>query len=60
MPQKRGEIIEKVEPGQIQDVYEEWLKDQVDARSDSEENKVDKAEDVHEKAHRRKRGKTSH
>jgi hypothetical protein len=60
MPQKRGEIIEKVEPGQIRDVYEEWLKDQVDARSDSEENKVDKAEDVHEKAHRRKRGKTSH
>jgi hypothetical protein len=60
MPQKRGEIIEKVEPGQIRDVYEEWLNDQVDARSDSEENKVDKAEDVHEKAHRRKRGKTSH
>jgi hypothetical protein len=60
MPQKRGEIIEKVEPGQMRDVYEEWLKDQVDARSDSEENKVDKAEDVHEKAHRRKRGKTSH
>ena len=60
MPQKRGEIIEKVEPGQILDVYEEWLKDQVDARSDSEENKVDRAEDVHEKAHRRKRGKTSH
>jgi len=60
MPQKRGEIIEKVEPGQIRDVYEEWLKDQVDARSDSEENKVDRAEDVHEKAHRRKRGKTSH
>ena len=60
MPQKRGEIIEKVEPGQIPDVYEEWLKDQVDARSDTEENKVDKAEDVHEKAHRRKRGKTSH
>ena len=60
MPQKRGEIIEKVEPGQIRDVYEEWLKDQVDAKSDSEENKVDKAEDVHEKAHRRKRGKTSH
>jgi hypothetical protein len=60
MPQKRGEIIEKVEPGQIPDVYEEWLKDQVDAISDTEENKVDKAEDVHEKAHRRKRGKTSH
>jgi len=60
MPQKRGEIIEKVEPGQILDVYEEWLKDQVDARSDTEENKVDRAEDVHEKAHRRKRGTTSH
>jgi hypothetical protein len=60
MPQKRGEIIEKVELGQTPDIYEEWLKDQVDAKSDSEENKVDRAEDVHEKAHRRKRGKTSH
>jgi hypothetical protein len=60
MPQKRGEIIEQVESGKIPDIYEEWLKDQVDAISDGEEDKVDRAEDLHEKAHRRKRGKTSH
>ena len=62
MPQKRGEVIEKVDTGQIiPDIYENWLRNQVDDRSeDSEEDEVDMAEDVHEKAHRRKRGKTSH
>jgi hypothetical protein len=62
MPQKRGEVIEKSDISQlIPDVYENWLKKQVKARSeDDEEDDIDKAEDVHEKAHRRKRGKTSH
>jgi hypothetical protein len=59
MPQKRGEVIEKMESGKMPDIYEEWLQDQVDAKSDSEEDKVNRAEDLHEKAHRRKRSKTS-
>ena len=61
MPQKRGEVIEKPDVGQIMpDVYESWLKKQVKARTeDEEEDDIDKAEDIHEKAHRRKRGKTS-
>jgi hypothetical protein len=65
MPQKRGEVIEKVDTAQVvPDIYESWLKKQIEARpevvEDAEEDEIDKAEDVHEKAHRRKRGKTSH
>jgi hypothetical protein len=62
MPQKRGEIIERVDSGQlVPDVYERWLGKQVEASAEDEgEDEIDKAEDVHEKAHRRKRGKTSH
>jgi hypothetical protein len=76
MPQKRGEVDEKVDAIQIiPDIYENWLKKQVEARSgltgnqapglakqkeeDKEEDEIDDAEDVHEKAHRRKRGKTT-
>ncbi len=62
MPQKRGEAVEKVDASQaLPDVYENWLNKQVKARSatlaDSEEDEIDRAEDLHEKAHRRKRGK---
>jgi 5,10-methylenetetrahydrofolate reductase len=66
LPQKRGEVAEKV--GQaVPDTYEAWLKKQVEARSrtvseerdDEEEDDIDEAEDLHEKAHRRKRGKGS-
>lgn len=69
MPQKRGEAVEKLDLNQIiPDTYERWLSKQVEARSgkfpdlaaeaDKVEGKVDKVEDLHEKAHRRKRGKT--
>ncbi|HVC26656.1 MAG TPA: hypothetical protein VND40_00705 [Nitrososphaerales archaeon] len=67
MPQKRGEVIEKVDATQaVPDIYEDWLTKQVKARSksfasqateDEEEDEVDAAEELHEKAHRRKRGK---
>jgi len=78
MPQKRGEVLERVDPSQIMpDIFENWLKKQpsteVRARSsfignrdiglseqeeeDREEDEIDRTEDVHEKAHRRKRGK---
>jgi hypothetical protein len=67
MPQKRGEVVEKVDASQaMPDVYESWLKKQVDARSasltdqeeeDKEEDEIDRTEDLHEKAHRRKRGR---
>jgi hypothetical protein len=70
MPQKRGEVVEKVDPSQAPppDIYEDWLNKQVRARSvsevnqeeeDEEEDDMDRAEDSHEKAHRRKRGKGS-
>ena len=76
MPQKRGEVVEKVEaPPLLPDIYENWLKKQVKARSgstgnqvttfaehkeeDREEGEIDRKEDVHEKAHRRKRGRTT-
>jgi len=78
MPQKRGEVDEKVHAGQMMpDTYENWLKKQeskpAKARAgftsgqdrrlgeqdaeDREEDEIDTAEDVHEKAHRRKRGR---
>ena len=68
MPQKRGEVVERVDEGQVaRDTYEVWLENQVEAKSrslanqeeeeDEEENEVDRAEEVHEKAHRRKKGK---
>jgi len=80
MPEKRGEVVEKVDANQMMpDIYEEWLKKQESgharARSgfiggrdtklgeeqeeDREEGDVDRAEDSHEKAKRRKRGKTN-
>ena len=67
MPQKRGEVVEKVDTKQeIPDIYEDWIAKQVKAKSaslaeqaeeDEEEDEIDAAEDRHEKAHRRKRGK---
>lgn len=62
MPQKRGEVVEEVEAGKTPpDTYENWLKKQVKARSGSlgnqEEDDIDNTEDVHKKAHRRKRGR---
>jgi hypothetical protein len=67
MPQKRGEVVEKVDSSQsMPDIYENWLKRQVkiktaslagQAEEDKEEDEIDRAEDAHEKAHRRKRGK---
>jgi len=69
MPQKRDEVVEKVDTTQaVPDVYEDWIAKQVKARSaslaaqteeDKEEDEIDAAEDSHEKAHRRKRGKGS-
>jgi hypothetical protein len=69
MPQKRGEVVEKVDVAQaVPDIYEDWLKKQVKARSasfaaqaeqDKEEDEIDEAEDAHGKAHRRKRGRGS-
>jgi hypothetical protein len=45
----------------LPDTYENWLKKQVKARSgspdDREEDDIDKTDDVHKKAHRRKRGR---
>lgn len=67
MPQKRGEVVAKVDASQaMPDTYENWIDKQVKARSgsfanqgdeDKEEDEIDVAEDLHEKAHRRKRGK---
>ncbi len=62
MPQKRGEKVLKPEANQVMpDIYEKWLNTRVEARTaslgDQEEDDVDKAEDVHEKAHLRKRGR---
>ncbi len=67
MPQKRGEVIEKIDSAQaVPDIYEDWIAKQVKAKSasfaaqaeeDTEEDEIDAAEVSHEKAHRRKRGK---
>jgi len=67
MPQKRGEVVEKVDATQtVPNIYEDWIAKQVKARSaslaeqgeeDREEDEIDTAEDVHQKARRRKRGK---
>lgn len=74
MPQKRNEVVEQFEANELlPDVYEKWLKKQptasVKARSgfisgeeselDREEDEKDTSEDAHEKAKRRKRGRTS-
>lgn len=67
MPQKRGEAVEKVEATQeVPDIYEDWIAKQVKAKSaslpdqaeeDREEDEIDTAEDRHQKARRRKRGR---
>jgi len=63
MPQKRSEVDAKADVSVLMpDTYESWLKKRVKARSVSladepDEEEIDKTEDVHEKAHRRKRGK---
>lgn len=67
MTEKRGEVLEKVDRTQaVPDIYEDWLKKQVKARSesfasqaedDNEEDGIDTAAERHEKAHRRKRGR---
>ena len=67
MPQKRGEVVEKVDATRaVPDIYEDWIAKQVKAKSasfaaqaeeDTEEDEIDSAEDIHEKAHRRKRGR---
>jgi hypothetical protein len=80
MPQKRGEVVEKVDASQMMpNIYEKWLEKQVSmptkarpgfassqdrklgelSEADKEEDEIDDAEDTHEKAHRRKRGKTT-
>jgi hypothetical protein len=69
MPQKRDEVVEKVDAAHaVPDIYEDWLKKQVKARSasfaaqaeeDKEEDEIDDAEDAREKANRRKRGRGS-
>lgn len=69
MPQKRGEVVEKLDTTQeMPDIYEDWIEKQVKAKSaslaeqaeeDEEEDEIDVAEDRHQKAHRRKRGKGS-
>jgi hypothetical protein len=62
MPRKRSEVVAKIEAGQIlPDVFDNWMRQQVKARSGNllqeEEDEIDRTEDVHKKAHRRKRGK---
>lgn len=63
MPQKRGEVDEKADVSVLMpDTYESWLRKRVKARSVSladqtDEEEIDRTEDAHEKAHRRKRGK---
>jgi hypothetical protein len=67
MAQKRGEAVERPDFTQaVPDVYESWIKKQVEDRSrsldaqaeeDREEDEIDAAEDLHKKARRRKRGK---
>jgi hypothetical protein len=65
MPQKRKETVERIQADKVApDLYESWLNKQVKARLGSprdqiEEDDIDNAEDAHEKAHRRKRGKGS-
>jgi len=66
MPQKRGEVVERLDTSEaVPNIYEDWLDKQVRAKygspteqkDEDEEDEIDKAEDQHEKAHRRKRGK---
>jgi hypothetical protein len=69
MPQKRGEVVEEDEGQVARDIFEVWIEKQVEAKSrsladeeekeDEEEDEIDRAEDVHEKAHRRKKGRGS-
>jgi hypothetical protein len=78
MPEKRGEVVEKVDASQMMpDSFENWLEKQksthVHAKAGfmaewklgkgeeeaREEDKIDIAETAHEKAKRRKRGKTA-
>jgi hypothetical protein len=72
VPQKRNEVVERFDAGELlPDVYENWLKKQPaanakaksgfissEAELDREEDKIDVTEDAHEKAKRRKRGRT--
>lgn len=64
MPQKRGEVAAKVDVSNIMpDTNENLLKKKrVKARSvtladEPDEEEIDRTEDKHEQAHRRKRGK---
>jgi hypothetical protein len=67
MAQKRGEVVEKADTSQaVPDIYEDWIAKQVKAKraslarqaeEDKEEDEIDEDEEVHEKAHRRKRGR---
>jgi len=64
MPQKRGETVEKAKSDQVMpDIYEKWLNLRVEARSvslgEQEEDEIERTEDAHEKAHRRKKGRGS-
>ncbi len=74
MPQKRDEVVEQFDASQLlPDIYEKWLKKQpagsAKAKSgfisveteelDIEEDRKDNVEDAHEKAKRRKRGRTT-
>jgi len=78
MPEKRAEVVEKVDASQLMpDSYENWIEKQKSVRVHAragfmsewklgkgeeearEEDKIDIAETAHEKAHRRKRGKTT-
>ena len=74
MPQKRNEVVEQAGTSQLlPDIYENWLNKQPAGNAtakagfissdekelDREEDEMDVAEDAHEKAKRRKKGKTS-
>jgi len=54
MVQKRDEAVERQESGLPEQSLEE------EKEEDREETKIDKSGDAHEKAKRRKRGKTRH
>jgi hypothetical protein len=72
MPQKRDEVVQEYDASQMMpNIYENWLKKQRTAgaraksgylsqveEEDRAEDRVDLAEDAHEKAKRRKRGRT--
>jgi hypothetical protein len=73
MPQKRDEVVGQFDASQMMpDIYENWLKKQRagspraksgfiarEEEEDRQEDKVELAEDAHEKAKRRKKGNTS-